>query len=94
MMITVPYCELWLEMRSIERAFRVALLVPKDMEIPEDFFRSDIQNELPEKVLFFSEWFPGIAAAKDAMNGAASFYNERSVQFLFFREIRPMTQSE
>lgn len=93
-MIPLAYCELWLEMRSIERAFRVALLVPQGVEIPEGFFRSEIQNELPEKELYFSEWFSGIASAKDTMNDAASFYNERSTQFLFFREIRPMTQCE
>ncbi|MCF2137010.1 MAG: hypothetical protein K9W43_07155 [Candidatus Thorarchaeota archaeon] len=85
------YCELWLEMRTHDRAFRVALLVPLGFNIPDDFQRLKMQDEIPEREFYVSQWFSGIFAAKTAMEDAAMFYKESDIQFLFFREIRPVT---
>ena len=85
----MAYTELWLEMRSSDNSFRVVLLTPVVLEIPDGFTVGDIQNLLPEKKLYYSEWFPGIAKAKETMDSASQFYNERAIHFLYFREIRP-----
>ena len=84
----VSYCELWLEMKGQLKEFRVALLAPEGEELPVGFVENEFQNMLPEKKLYVSQWFDGIAAAKKAMNNAAQFYTDRDIKFLFFREIR------
>lgn len=85
----MAYTELWLEMRSSDNSFRVVLLTPVDFEMPDGFTLGDIQNFLPDKKLYYSEWVPSIAKAKESMDAASRFYNERSIHFLYFREIRP-----
>ena len=85
----MSYSELWLEMRNSDNSFRVVLLNPVDLEMPDGFTMGDIQNFLPQKKLYYSEWFPSIAGAKESMDAASQFYNERSIHFLYFREIRP-----
>ena len=70
------------------KVFRVALLVPIEFDVPEEFDESVVQTDLPEKQLFVSEWFDGIADAKKLMDEAAEFYGDRNIKYLFFREIR------
>jgi hypothetical protein len=70
------------------KVFRVALLVPVEFDVPNEFEESVVQPELPEKQLFVSEWFDGIANAKQLMDKAAEFYGDREIKYLFFREIR------
>jgi len=89
--IDLPYCELWLEMRTPNRAFRVALLVPVGFDTPEHFERLVMKDEISGREFYVSQWYAGIIAAKDAMDEAAEYYAHRSIQFLFFREIRPVT---
>ncbi|MHA1858631.1 MAG: hypothetical protein ACTSUU_04210 [Candidatus Thorarchaeota archaeon] len=89
--IDLPYCELWLEMRTPNRAFRVALLVPVGFDTPEHFERLLMKDEISGREFYVSQWYAGIIAAKDAMDEAAEYYAHRSIQFLFFREIRPVT---
>ncbi len=82
----MEYCELWLE--TDNRQFRVALLVPDGFELPDGF---NLLRPLDPsgKILYVSEWHPGIAKAKQQINSAAQFYSDRAEKFLFFREIRP-----
>lgn len=75
-------------MKSYEKTFRVALLVPENEEVPEGFEEFKGYSKAPEKRFFASEWFPGIKQAKDKMDATAQFYNEKGTKFLFFREIR------
>ncbi|MHA1577237.1 MAG: hypothetical protein ACTSU3_07735 [Candidatus Thorarchaeota archaeon] len=67
---------------------RVALLAPEGFEIPEGFTKLVVEDEIPDKVLYVTEWFQGIKIAKEEMNEAAQFYNDREIKFLFFRELR------
>ncbi|MHA1484536.1 MAG: hypothetical protein ACTSPR_04365 [Candidatus Thorarchaeota archaeon] len=85
----MAFTELWLEMRSSDNSFRVVLLTPVDFEMPAGFTLGDIQNFLPDKKLYYSEWVPSIAKAKESMDSASRFYHERAIHFLYFREIRP-----
>ena len=78
-------------MRTQDRAFRVALLVPLGFDTPDDFHRLEMQDGIPEREFYVSQWFAGITAAKDAMDEAAMYYKESDIKFLFFREIRPVT---
>ncbi|TFG11954.1 hypothetical protein EU537_10785 [Candidatus Thorarchaeota archaeon] len=70
------------------KVFRVALLVPIEFDVPGEFEKSAVQPDLPEKQLFVSDWFDGIAGAKELMDDAAEFYGDRKIKYLFFREIR------
>ncbi len=63
------------------------LLAPKDVDIPEGFERLLVDSR-SGKILYITEWFEGIREAKASMTGAAEFYNEREVKYLFFTEIR------
>jgi len=85
----MAFTELWLEMRSSDNSFRVVLLTPVDFEMPGSFTLGNIQNFLPDKKLYYSEWVPSIAKAKESMDSASRFYHERAIHFLYFREIRP-----
>ncbi|MFX1603600.1 MAG: hypothetical protein ACFFCK_08955 [Promethearchaeota archaeon] len=86
----MEYCELWLE--TEDHKFRVALLAPDSFEVPEGF--SLLSSSDPSgKMLYVSEWYPGIVKAKDHINDAARFYSDRSEKFLFFREIRPASSA-
>jgi len=85
----MSYSELWLEMRGSDNSFRVVLLSPVDLEMPDGFTLGEIQNFLPQKKLYYSEWCSSIAKAKESMDAASQFYNDRSIRFLYFREIRP-----
>ncbi|MGQ4871973.1 MAG: hypothetical protein ACTSPE_13490 [Candidatus Thorarchaeota archaeon] len=78
-------------MRTPNRAFRVALLVPVGFDTPEHFERLVMKDEISGREFYVSQWYAGIIAAKDAMDEAAEYYAHRSIQFLFFREIRPVT---
>ena len=83
----MTYCELWLESEGGLSQFRVALLVPDEFDIPEDFKLSDTQID-PDKKFYVSDWIDGIIAAKKAIDAAAQFYTDRDLKFLYFREIR------
>ena len=83
----MTYCELWLESEGGLSQFRVALLVPDEYDIPEDFKLSDTQID-PDKKFYVSDWIDGIVAAKKAIDAAAQFYTDRDLKFLYFREIR------
>jgi len=84
-----PYAEVWLEMASGGRKYRAALLVPEGHDYPDGFHLSEIQGENSTSQLYVTDWHLGIIKAKKAAEGAASFYTERKIKFLFFREIRP-----
>ena len=84
----MAHCELWLEMRGFEKTFRVALLVPDELQVPEGYFQCDNYQHPSKKRFFFSEWFEGIKKAKDFMSETAQFYSDSNVKFLFFTEIR------
>ncbi len=86
----MAFAELWLEMRERDNAFRVALLVPVGFALPDGYSLVEVQPDLP-KELYVSRWYPSISEAIQAMRHAARFWSNRSLQFLFFREIRPMT---
>ena len=83
----MTYCELWLESEGSLSQFRVALLVPDEFDLPEDFTLADSQHD-PDKKLYVSQWYDGIVAAKKAIDEAARFYSDRDLKFLYFREIR------
>jgi hypothetical protein len=86
----MEYSELWLETDNSK--FRVALLIPESFEIPEGF--TLLRASDPSgKMLYVSEWYPGITKAKNHINDAARFYSDRSEKFLFFREIRPASSA-
>ncbi len=87
----VPYCELWMEMRSGNVAFRVALLVPVGFDVPIDLKKLKMRDAIADREFYVSRWFPEVLAAKHAMDDVARYYAERRVKFLFFREIRPIT---
>jgi len=70
------------------KEIRVALLAPEGFEIPEGFNILEIDDNIPDKILYITEWLPGIKIAKEKMNDAAQFYNDREIKFLFFRELR------
>ncbi len=82
----MKYCEMWLE--SLGKQFRVVILVPNGIEVPEGFNPLSVQAPKEDSTLYGSVWFPRIHGAKDEINAAASFYGERSIRFLFFQEIR------
>ncbi|MDF1539968.1 MAG: hypothetical protein P1Q69_13810 [Candidatus Thorarchaeota archaeon] len=84
----MAHCELWLEMKRYEKSFRVALLVPDDFEVPEEYTRCEGYQHPSKKRFFKTEWFSGIKGAKDKMNETAEFYSKKDAKFLFFREIR------
>ncbi len=84
----MSHCELWLEIKSVEKSFRVALLVPDDTIVSEGYERCVGYNDPANKKLYVSEWYPSIAPAKEKMDETALFYNDNGVKFLFFREIR------
>ncbi|MFO7835829.1 MAG: hypothetical protein R6V83_04170 [Candidatus Thorarchaeota archaeon] len=84
-----PYAEVWLEMAAAGKKYRAALLVPEGHEYPDDFHLSEIQTDNSTSSLYVTDWHLGIVKAKRAAEGAASFYTERKIKFLFFREIRP-----
>ena len=83
------FCEMWLEMRNEDNAFRVVLLAPVGVEIPEEYRRDGERDMLTQKTFYVSPWFARISDAEKSMNQVAKFYGERSVRFLVFREIRP-----
>ena len=82
----MTHCELWLEMKG--KSFRVALLVPKEVEVAEGYLECEGYEHPSGKGMFVTEWFDGIHAARDKMDKTAQFYNDNGVKFLFFREIR------
>lgn len=82
----MTYCEMWLE--GLGKQFRVVLLVPDGIDVPEGFDSLETPSPRPKTKLYGSEWYPNIYGAKDEINVAAEFYGSRSVQFLFFQEIR------
>lgn len=84
----MAHCELWLEMKIGMKEIRVALLAPVGFEIPEDFNKLEMDDKIPDKILYVTEWIEGIKRAKEKMNEAAQFYNDREIKFLFFRELR------
>jgi len=84
----LAHCELWLEIKSFEKSFRVALLVPDGFLIPEGYTRCVGYDDPSKSKLYVTEWFSGIKSAKDKMDETAQFYSENNVRFLFFREIR------
>jgi len=75
-------------MKSTEKSFRVALLVPDNLEVPERYTLCEGYQHPSEKRFFKTEWFSGIVAAKDKMTETAQFYSDNGAKFLFFREIR------
>jgi hypothetical protein len=75
-------------MKSFEKSFRVALLVPDETVIPEGYARCVGYDDPSKKLLYVTDWLPGIKPAKDKMNETAQFYSDNDVKFLFFREIR------
>jgi hypothetical protein len=83
----MTYCELWLISVEGMSRFKVALLVPDEFEIPEGFTLAANQVN-QEKKLYFSNVLDGIKTAKEAIENAAKFYNDRNLKFLVFREIR------
>jgi hypothetical protein len=84
----MEYCELWLEMKSGTRNFRVVLLAPNGMELPEGYSTAPSNRMLYEKRLCYSKWFEGISGAKESLEEAAKFYREKDIKFLLFSEIR------
>ncbi|MHA1928244.1 MAG: hypothetical protein ACTSV2_06665 [Candidatus Thorarchaeota archaeon] len=84
----MAHSELWLEMKGSMKQFRVALLIPEGFEIPEGFSQAEKQRTDTEKIFLVTEWIDGIKKAKDEINRAAKFYNDREIKFLFFRELR------
>ncbi len=90
----MSFCEMWLEMRNEDNAFRVVLLAPVGVEIPEEYRMDGNQDMLPQKTFHVSPWFARISDAEKSMTQVARFYGERSVQFLLFREIRPLRSGQ
>ena len=87
----MKYCEFWLEMQGDFEGFRVALVAPHHVEIPDGYELAKKDYD-EERHFYVSEWFSGIAGAKASLDRAAQFYSDRKVQFLLFREIRkPIT---
>ncbi|UCE11167.1 MAG: hypothetical protein JSW61_04305 [Candidatus Thorarchaeota archaeon] len=86
-MSVMAYCELWLEFKGNLAPFRVALAAPPDFETPEEFVEREYADLQPKRY-FVSAWFDGIDDAKDLMNKTAQFYSDRSIKYLFFRELR------
>ncbi|NHJ12866.1 MAG: hypothetical protein EAX95_04280 [Candidatus Thorarchaeota archaeon] len=82
----MTYCEMWLE--ALEKRFRVVLLVPDGVDVPEGFSSLAVPSPRSDTTLYGSVWHPSIHGAKDEINAAAEFYGSRSIQFLFFQEIR------
>ncbi|MFX1256404.1 MAG: hypothetical protein ACFFAN_00950 [Promethearchaeota archaeon] len=82
------YCEFWLEMRASDKSFRVVLAAPSEFDFPDYFTLGDVQTLLPEKKIYVSLWFSSIIPAKGLLLDAAQFYNNRSIKFLLFMEIR------
>jgi hypothetical protein len=89
MMDKMEYCELWLEMKGRDNNFRVVLLAPKGIELPEGYVTDSTKRILHGRRLCYSEWFEGIHGAKESLEEAASFYREKEIKFLLFSEIRP-----
>jgi hypothetical protein len=85
----MEYCELWLEMKGSDNNFRVVLLAPEGIELPEGYLTDSANRIVHGKRLCYSEWFKGISGAKESLEGAAAFYREREIKFLLFSEIRP-----
>ena len=69
------------------KTFRVALVTPDGMEVPEGYELMGLQPFLPKKY-YASEWIEGIKPAQQKMIAAAQFYSDREVKYLYFREIR------
>ena len=90
----LAYCEMWLEMRNEDKAFRVVLLAPVGVEMPEEYRLDGEQGTLAQKIFYVSPWFARIADAEKSMTQVAKFYGERSVKFLIFREIRPLRSGQ
>jgi hypothetical protein len=70
------------------KSFRVALLVPVDIEVAEGYSLCKEDMDDSGNRLFVSEWTDGIASARDKIDKTAQSYSEQGVKFLFFREIR------
>lgn len=83
----MTHCELWLESANGVSRLRVALLTPDEFEIPEGFTEAEVQR-YDDGTLYVSDWLDGIKAAKTFIDGAAQFYSDRDLKFLYFREIR------
>ncbi|MCK5151607.1 MAG: hypothetical protein KAQ65_07200 [Candidatus Thorarchaeota archaeon] len=84
----MSHCELWLEIKGEEKSFRVALLVPDEIIVPEGYTRCVGYDHPSKKKFYVSDWYPSIGPVKEKMNEIAQFYNDKGVKFLFFREIR------
>ncbi|MFW9933691.1 MAG: hypothetical protein ACFFDR_13685 [Candidatus Thorarchaeota archaeon] len=82
----MTHCELWLEMKG--KSFRVALLVPAEIDIAEEYIECEDYEHPSGKGLYVTKWYDGIHDARDKMDATAQFYNDKGVKFLFFREIR------
>jgi hypothetical protein len=76
-------------MRGEDNNFRVVLLSPEGVELPEGYMVDSTNRILHGKQVCYSEWFEGISDAKKSLEEAASFYREREIKFLLFSEIRP-----
>ena len=46
------------------KEIRVALLAPVGFEIPEDYSKLEIDDKIPDKILYVTEWLEGIKIAK------------------------------
>ncbi len=82
----LTHCELWLEMKG--KTFRVAILVPDGIAVVEGFASCDGYEHPSGKTLYVTKWYDEIAGARDEMDVAAKFYNDKGIKFLFFRELR------
>lgn len=84
----MDYCELWLEMEAGTRRFRVVLLAPEGMELPDGYETDSANRVVYGKRLCYSKWYDGIKGAKESIEESAKFYTDREIRFLLFSEIR------
>jgi hypothetical protein len=88
----MAYVEMWLEMNGSGGPYRVAMLIPVGIELPEGFTMKPEITNFENQHFFVSEWYDRMLDAKDAIMKAAEFYKNLSIQYLFYRELRrPLT---
>ena len=67
--------------------FRVEIMTPLDIEIPEGFTYDRMGEDEGSKI-YASDWFNNIENVKDKISEIADFFQSRSIKILVYFEMR------
>lgn len=81
------YTEIYVGISNDHPGFRVEIMTPQDIEIP-DGFTYDRMGEDEGYKIYASDWFNNIEKVKEKIGEIANFFQSRKIKILVYFEMR------